>query len=156
MTAEYGVGLSIIHNTAIDGEDFIDFLKSLRRHYYNKPIALFMDNLPVHKRLIVKPYYERLNIVPVWNIAYSPEFAPIGEYRAKLCLTFTVIRGDVLQGESPVLPQTTAEPRQQDRLQLRKRDRDCLQNDHETALRRLCAQEQTFVEEGRLAYLNLT
>ena len=116
MTAEFGVGLSIIHNTAINGDDFIDYLKALRRHYYNKPIALFMDNLAVHKRLDVKTYYEKLNIVPVWNIGYSPEFAPIGELLSNFCLTFTVSRGDVFQGEGSVLPQTTAEPRQQDRV----------------------------------------
>ncbi len=79
MTAEFGVGLTIIHNTAINGDDFIDFLKALRRHYPNRLLALFMDNLQVHKRLDVKTYYEKFNIAPVWNVAYSPEFAPIGK-----------------------------------------------------------------------------
>ena len=58
MTAEFGVGLSWIYNSGVNGDDFIEYLQALRRHYPNRPIALFMDNLQVHKRLIVKPYYE--------------------------------------------------------------------------------------------------
>ena len=119
MTAEFGVGLSWIYNSAVNGDDFIEYLQALRRHYPNRPIALFMDNLNVHKKVEVKPYYERLNIVPVWNIGYSPEFAPIGKYllisREKNC----VHRGHVLQGEGTILPKTTPEPSQQDRFQLR-------------------------------------
>ena len=79
MTAEHGVALTIIHNQAINSDDFIDFLKTLRRHFPNQLLALFMDQLNVHKSLAVKPYYEQLNITPVWNVSYSPEFNPIGK-----------------------------------------------------------------------------
>jgi transposase len=79
MTAEFGTGLTYIHNQAINGDDLIDFLKKLRQHYPNRLLALFMDNLAVHRRLDVKTYYEKFNIAPVWNVAYSPEFNPIGK-----------------------------------------------------------------------------
>ena len=36
-----------------------------------------MDNLTVHKAIIVMPLYPQLNIKPIWNVAYSPEFNPI-------------------------------------------------------------------------------
>jgi transposase len=89
MTAEYGVGLTIIHNTAVNSNDFIDFLQALRRHFPNRLLALFMDNLTVHRSLTVKPYYEQLNIMPVWNVSYSPEFAPIGKCPLLPLLTTT-------------------------------------------------------------------
>ena len=36
------------------------------------PIALFCDQLAVHKSKLVKPYYEQLNIKLVLNVSYSP------------------------------------------------------------------------------------
>ena len=36
-----------------------------------------MDQLAVHKSKAVKPWYEKLKITPVYNVAYSPEFNPI-------------------------------------------------------------------------------
>ena len=35
---------------------------------------MFCDQLAVHKSQVVKPYYESLDIVPVYNVGYSPEF----------------------------------------------------------------------------------
>ena len=36
-----------------------------------------MDNLSVHKMLKVKTVYTELGIVPVFNVAYQPDFNPI-------------------------------------------------------------------------------
>jgi transposase len=36
-----------------------------------------MDNLTIHKMNIVKYVYEKLNIMPILNIPYCPEFNPI-------------------------------------------------------------------------------
>ena len=36
-----------------------------------------MDNLSVHKMLTVKTVYTELGIVPVFNVAYQPDFNPI-------------------------------------------------------------------------------
>ena len=36
-----------------------------------------MDQLAVHKSRDVRPWYEELNIAPVYNVVYSPEFNPI-------------------------------------------------------------------------------
>ena len=77
MTAENGLGIITIHSQAIDSADFIDFLNKLRSKYAKRSIALFMDQLAVHKSREVKPWYEKLDITPVFNVAYSPEFNPI-------------------------------------------------------------------------------
>ena len=36
-----------------------------------------MDQLKVHKAHQVKPFYIELDIEPVYNVGYSPEFNPI-------------------------------------------------------------------------------
>jgi len=41
------------------------------------PLALFMDRLQVHKQKDVREWLAKLNITPLWNVSYSPEFNPI-------------------------------------------------------------------------------
>ena len=36
-----------------------------------------MDQLSVHKEKTVRPYYGSLDILPIFNVSYSPEFNPI-------------------------------------------------------------------------------
>ena len=36
-----------------------------------------MDNLTVHRERTVKLLYSDLDIMPIWNVSYSPEFNPI-------------------------------------------------------------------------------
>ena len=36
-----------------------------------------MDQLSVHKERTVRPYYSSLDIMPIFNVSYSPEFNPI-------------------------------------------------------------------------------
>ena len=77
MTEEYGIGLIKIHEHACTGEDFRDYLKQLRGKVGKKPVSLFMDNATIHKKPCVKEWWPKLNMEPIWNIGYSPEFNPI-------------------------------------------------------------------------------
>ena len=77
MTEENGLEQALISESAINAEVFIKFLNGLRRRLGQAPIALFMDQLKVHKARSVLPIYETLNIRPVFNVGYSPEFNPI-------------------------------------------------------------------------------
>ena len=36
-----------------------------------------MDNLNIHKKPCVKEWWPKLDMEPIWNIGYSPEFNPI-------------------------------------------------------------------------------
>jgi len=63
MTAERGIGLCLVHPKAVAAEDFVPFLRKLRTKLIRRPIALFMDNLWVHKSRDVQPEYERLDIM---------------------------------------------------------------------------------------------
>ena len=76
MTEESGIGLIKIHDYACKGEDFRDFLIQLRSKV-GKPVSLFMDNATIHKKPCVKEQWSKLNMEPIWNIGYSPEFNPI-------------------------------------------------------------------------------
>jgi len=77
MTEGRGIELLEIQDHAFDSTDFMKYLKSMRRKYKTEPLALFMDQLAVHRHKDVKPLYEQLNIRPVFNVGYSPEFNPI-------------------------------------------------------------------------------
>ena len=77
MTEENGIGLIKIHDQACKGEDFRDYLKQLSQKVGKKPTSLFMDNLHIHKKPCVKEWWPKLNMEPIWNVVYSPEFNPI-------------------------------------------------------------------------------
>jgi transposase len=66
-----------IQGTAVNSEHFIDYLKALRRKMGRKPLAILFDQLAVHRSKDVKPYFDKLNIKPLFNVSYSPEFNAI-------------------------------------------------------------------------------
>ena len=88
MTAERGMGLCLIHLKAVAAEDFVAFLKKLRNKSGRRPIALFMDQLRVHKSRGVQPEYNRLDITPIFNVGYSPELNPIEAVFSKVKAVF--------------------------------------------------------------------
>ena len=52
-------------------ETFVEMLETIReRTEDNKVIYLFVDNAGYHSKGIVDEAYERLNIVPVFNVGY--------------------------------------------------------------------------------------
>lgn len=66
-----------IEDRAIKKDTFVQFLKKLNQINGRKPLAIFMDNLLVHKTREVFDVYWDLKMYPIFNIAYSPEFNPI-------------------------------------------------------------------------------
>ena len=73
-----------IQDHAINSQDFISYLKMMRSRHHKKPLALLMDQLNVHKSWAVKPYYDALDIKPIFNVGYSPEFNPIESVFSKV------------------------------------------------------------------------
>ena len=59
---------------------FIDFLNHIRDRYPDQPLALFMDNLSVHRARSVRQRYIDLNITPIFNVPYSPDYNGIEKY----------------------------------------------------------------------------
>jgi hypothetical protein len=48
------------------------FIEELKNKYPEQKLALFMDNLQVHKTAAMNKLYEELDILPIFNVAYSP------------------------------------------------------------------------------------
>ena len=92
ISAEDGVILLQIQPHAIDHKDFINYLKKLRQMHGTMPLALFMDNLPVHIALDVQPFYSDLDIVQIKNVGYSPQFNPIESTFSKVKALFNRVR----------------------------------------------------------------
>lgn len=70
---EKGIEHIKIFNKAINADDFIKYLKEILKQNKGK-IAIFLDNLRVHRAFDVFTFYEDKDITPLFNIAYSPEF----------------------------------------------------------------------------------
>ena len=68
------MGLIKIHEHACTGEDFRDYLIQLKGKVGKRPVSLYTDNAGIHKKPCVKEYWPKLNMEPIWNIGYSPEF----------------------------------------------------------------------------------
>jgi len=77
MTAEKGFCLATTAENPIKEPEFMAHINRLRARAGRRPIALFMDNLWVHKNAEIRELMARLDIRPIYNVAYSPEFNPI-------------------------------------------------------------------------------
>jgi hypothetical protein len=73
-----------IEEFSFDGPKFMSFCKQIRDVCGDEKVYLFMDNSSVH-RSVSKQLAEELNIVPVWNLPYAPEYnCGIERYWAQL------------------------------------------------------------------------
>ena len=66
-----------IQTKAFNRWEFIQYLYWLRYINGKTPLAIFMDNLSVHKTLVTQKAYENLDIKPIFNLPYSPDYNPI-------------------------------------------------------------------------------
>ena len=66
-----------IYPRAIKGEEFMDYVSKLRAKHKKRPLALFMDQLKVHQTEKVRKLCKDKDILPVYNLSYSPELNPI-------------------------------------------------------------------------------
>ena len=77
ISMEEGIEKLYLQTHAIDIVDFRTFLGKLREKNGETPLALYMDNLAVHKSDDSKMKMAELNIRPIFNPVYSPEYNPI-------------------------------------------------------------------------------
>ena len=61
---------------SVNSEKYILYLKALRKKYPLEKIALFVDQLRVHWSKETKKAQALLDIVTIFNSAYSPNFNP--------------------------------------------------------------------------------
>ena len=92
MTEEKGMLLVHVYEHPIKEPEFRVHLSKMRSKAGRRPIALFMDNLWVHKNADIRELMRKLNIRPIYNVAYSPEFNPIEAVFSKVKRQFSCQR----------------------------------------------------------------
>ena len=92
MSEDNGVDLLHINTEITNQENFKKFLISLKRRHGRIPLVLFLDQLGAHKAKIVKEKMVELNIRPIFNVGYSPEFNPIERVFSKVKRRFNAKR----------------------------------------------------------------
>ena len=81
----HGLLAFTIEEHSYDGQKFINFLREVRAAAGDGKVHLFLDNCGVHKAWEVKDEYKKLDIHPIWNVPYTPEYnAAIELYWAQL------------------------------------------------------------------------
>lgn len=74
MSVDGGVDHYIVHQRSIRTRQFVTFLEDLSALNLGRRFALFMDNMKVHRSLEAMAAYDRLDIVPLFNLPYSPQY----------------------------------------------------------------------------------
>ena len=92
MTAERGICTVHVYEQPIKVPEFCVHLMALRGKAGDRPIALFVDNLWVHKDAKARELMAKLRIRPIYNVAYSPEFNPIEAVFSKVKRQFSCQR----------------------------------------------------------------
>ena len=92
MTEAKGICLVHIYDRPVKEPEFRAHICKLRVKAGKKPLALFMDNLWVHKQKEVRELMAKLDIRPIYNVAYSPEFNPIEAVFSKVKRQFSCQR----------------------------------------------------------------
>ena len=77
VSADKGVELIKLYDSAINEHRFSVYLAELSRVNDRQPFFIFLDNLAVHKTTLVKRVCEKLKIVPIFNVPYQPDLNPI-------------------------------------------------------------------------------
>ena len=92
MTEAKGICLVHIYDRPVKEPEFCAHLLKLRVKAGKRPLALFVDNLWVHKQKEVRELMAKLDIRPIYNVAYSPEFNPIEAVFSKVKRQFSCQR----------------------------------------------------------------
>ena len=92
MTAEKGICVVHVYEEPVKVPEFCAHLMKLCSKARGRPLALFMDNLWVHKDAKVRELMAKLDVRPIYNVAYSPEFNPIEAVFSKVKRQFSCQR----------------------------------------------------------------
>ena len=61
---------------SLDKDDFLKFLKHIRKIYGDQKVGLYLDNASFHTAKIVKEYAQLNKIDLIFAPVYSPEYNP--------------------------------------------------------------------------------
>ena len=80
ISQEKGLEAYLVKEFSIDQDSFIEFIQSLADQNQGVRLAIFMDNLNVHKTKRVDYLIKRLKIYPIFSVPYSPQYNGIESY----------------------------------------------------------------------------
>ena len=81
----HGLLAFTIEEQSYDAPKFKNFLQEVRSAAGNDKIYMFLDNCKVHKARELKDEWQQLDIKPIWNVPYAPQYnAAIELYWAQL------------------------------------------------------------------------
>jgi hypothetical protein len=90
ISEEKGLEHQLLNKRSIKAEEFKQFIEQLQAKHPEQKLAVFMDNLQVHKTAAMMQLYKDLDILPIFNVAYSPQFNGIETY-------FSLLKGKYKQ-----------------------------------------------------------
>ena len=87
-----------VFERSVDTKKFKAYLQELKATTGDAKVALFMDNLAVHRSDKVKAEMTRLGFRVIWNVPYEPEYNPIEFTFSKVKQRFRALRAKKLAG----------------------------------------------------------
>ena len=69
--------VKLIKKGGIKTDDFVKFLKQVKRKYPEGPVYILLDNLQAHHSYPTKEYAKSVGIKLVFNASYNSEINPI-------------------------------------------------------------------------------
>ena len=84
ISADHGIVHFLMFDRSVNTERFLEFLEGIDGSMQGKKVAIFMDNLNVHRSNKVRDYMEENDMMPIFNIPYSPQYNPIEVYFAHI------------------------------------------------------------------------
>jgi len=84
VSEENGLEYNQLFNKSVNTEKFIQYLVNLRNANLYQRIAIFMDNLSVHKTLLVRAKMMELQISALFNVPYQPDYNPCESCNSKI------------------------------------------------------------------------
>ena len=83
FSMEHGLLALRQYPKSLNIDKFHDYLKLVRKRLRKRKCYMFFDNLSVHRSKKTIENMRKLNIVPIFNVAYAPQYNP-----AELCYAF--------------------------------------------------------------------
>ena len=77
ISMKKGVDFWMTFPRSVNIEKFKQYLKGLRKARKDEKIAVFMDQLAVHRSAEVRALLDNMGIPYVYNVSYSPDYQPI-------------------------------------------------------------------------------
>jgi transposase len=80
ISIDKGLDYYELYPRSINTESFEEFITTLAKKNKGKKLALFMDNLSVHRSTYMMKLYDKLKIKAIFNLPYSPQYNGIESY----------------------------------------------------------------------------